>query len=131
MYILLGLLISGSFIDAFNFCLMVMMHFFTYMHFSSLHFIPMTLSDFSFFGNRDMRSILSTFFYTQYKSYNGKITYNTTYKLLYNTSKTVPGGATDYDYPLAFNMVLKIHLKYYIQSARYKEKQKTLLRINT
>ena len=46
-------------------------------------------------------------FYTQYKSYNSKITYNTTYELLYNTTKTVPGGAIDHDYPLAFNMELK------------------------
>ena len=51
-------------------------------------------------------------FYTQYKSYNNKITYYTTYELLYNTTKTVPGGAIDPDYPLAFNMDLKITTKY-------------------
>ena len=28
-------------------------------------------------------------------------------KLLYNTTKTVPGGAIDHDYPLVFNMDLK------------------------
>ena len=46
-------------------------------------------------------------FYTQYKSYNNKNYLNTTYELLYNATKTMPGGAIDHDYPLAFNMDLK------------------------
>ena len=43
----------------------------------------------------------------------------------------MPGGAIDPDYPLAFNIDLKITTRYQIQSAEYKEKQKTFLQINT
>ena len=75
---------------------------------------------------------MNYFFYTQYKSYNNKITYNTTYKLLYYITKAVPGGAIDHGYPLAFNIDLKNHLNigYKVQmemqcNTKYKEKQKT------
>ena len=48
-----------------------------------------------------------------------KITYNTTYELPYNTTKTLPGGAIEYDYPLAFNMNLKreiyLNIKYKVR----------------
>ena len=52
--------------------------------------------------------------YTQYKSYNNKFPYNTTYELLHSATKAVPGGAIDHDYPLAFNMDLKntLNIKY-------------------
>ena len=76
-------------------------------------------------------TLFELFLYTQYKSYNNKITYNTTYELLYDTTKTVPGGAIDHGYPLEFNIDLKKHLdiKYKVQmemqyNTKYKEKEK-------
>ena len=47
------------------------------------------------------------FYIFNIKVTTAKITYNITYELQYNTTKTVPGGAMDHDYPLAFNMDLK------------------------
>ena len=57
-------------------------------------------------------AIIVSFYIFNIKVTTAKITYNTTYKLLYNTIRTVPGGAIDHDYPLAFNMGLNNTSKY-------------------
>ena len=51
--------------------------------------------------------IRNFFLFLNLKVYYNKITYNTTYELLYYTTSTVPGGAIYHDYPLAFNKDLK------------------------
>ena len=46
------------------------------------------------------------------KIYNGKIPITLPTKLLYDTTKTLPGGAIYHNYPLAFNINLKRKRKY-------------------
>ena len=52
------------------------------------------------------------FFILDVEVYYDEVTYDTTYKLLYDTTKTVPGGAIYHDYTLAFNIDIKNTTKY-------------------
>ena len=57
------------------------------------------------------------FFYTQCKNakiYNNILPITLPTKLLYDTTKTLPGGAICHDYPLAFNINLKKEKKIHL-----------------
>ena len=56
----------------------------------------------------------SFFFILNAKIYNNILPITLPTKLLYDTTKTLPGGAICHDYPLAFNINLKKEKKKYI-----------------
>ena len=57
-------------------------------------------------------AIFFFFFILNIKIYNNKLPITLPTKLLYDTTKTLPGGAIYRDYPLAFNIKLKRKRKY-------------------
>ena len=63
------------------------------------------------------------FFILNAKNYNNILPITLPTKLLYDTTKTLPGGAICHDYPLAFNINLKKEKK---NTSKYTTKYKML-----